>query len=285
MSRVRKPGAPGGAGAQRKPGGPGPERKAAVKGPVVTPQALGIVFFLIIVVGVIVFWQMVVVKFNNQITTLNNTINQTRSQIETYKKKGSMLTEAKDVNSAIREKLNTLDYLFLVDQDSIVPFFEDTLLPLISTSQLRPTADSKLEVDKYIFKINMAMEPFNTLPSSTLFENAEDVFGIEYQGEKDGQPVDTVLNTQPPAFLTPYQIKMTKFGGTYENVKQFIEDIQTKRNAVLITVHCFKNDKSENYGLYRTMTVWDIVMTVYFMNPEAQASGDNPPDPPGAKTC
>jgi len=284
MSRVRKPSGPA-AGAPRKPGAPGPERKAAPKGPVVTPQALGIVFFLILVIGVIVFWQMVVVKFNNQMITLNNTITQTQGQIQTYESKGKMLPEAKEVNTAIREKLRTLDYLFLQDQDSVVPFFEDILIPIIATSKLRATADTKLEVDKYTFKINMAMDPFNTLPASRLFENAQDIFGIDYLGEKEGVPVDKVLDTRPPNFLFPYTIKMTKFAGTYENVKDFIDDVQTRRNAVLITVHCFKNNKSDNYGLYRTVTTWDLSMTVYFMNPEAQASGDNPPDPPGAKTC
>ena len=283
MSQVRKPS--GAAGTPRKPGAPGPERKAAPKGPVVTPQALGIVFFLILVVAVIAFWQMVVVKFSNQMNAVTSTITQTQAQIQTYKSKGDALPEARELDTTIRTKLRTLDYLFLQNQDSVVPFFEDILLPLINTSKLRVGSDTKLEVDKYTFKINMAMDPFNTLPASRLFENAPDLFGIEYQPERDGVPEDKIINTDPPTFLFPYTIKMIKFVGTYEDVKKFIDDVQTRRNAVLITVHCFKNNKSDNYGLYRTMTTWDLTMTVYFMNPDAAATGDSPPDPPGAKTC
>jgi len=283
MSSTRKPAAPGGK-AQRKPGAPPPERKA-MKGPVVTPQALGIVFFIILVIGAIVYYNSVVVKFNEKMSALEAQANQTQSQIQTYEKKQAMLDEAKSVNSALREKLNTLDYLFLFSQDSIVPFFEDTLIPMIFASRLRATGDSILEVPEYTFKINMAMSPFNTLPSSNLFENAQDLFKLEYEGEVNGQAPEGPINTQPSDFLTPYSIKLIKFAGTYEDMQHFIEDIQTKRNDVLITIHCFKNDSGSSYGLYRTVTAWDVAMTVYFMNPEATASGDNPPEPPGARTC
>jgi Tfp pilus assembly protein PilO len=283
MSSTRKPAAaPAKAG--RKPGAPPPERKA-VKGPAVTPQALGIVFFVILVIGIIVFYNTVVVKFKNQLQALEAQANQTTSQIQTYKQKGEMLDEAKAVNSALREKLNTLDYLFLFNQDSIVPFFENTLFPMIETSRLRTTADSKLEVPEYTYKINMTMTPFNTMPASTYFENPQDLFKIEYVGETNGAPPEGPTKTEYPAFLTPYSIKMVKFGGTYEDVKDFVESVQTKRNDVLITIHCMKNDSGDSYGLYRIVTTWDLQLTVYFMNPEASATGDNPPEPPGAKTC
>jgi hypothetical protein len=76
-----------------------------------------------------------------------------------------------------------------------------------------------------------------------------------------------------------------EFQGTYEDVLKFVERIQTTTQDQLITVHCLKNDDGANAGLYRTTTEWTIAITVYFMNPEKSASGENPPAPPGSKTC
>lgn len=270
---------------QQRPTGPPPERKAAV-GPVITPQVLAIAFGIILVIGLVVYYQMVIVKLTRELDDTTTEINAARQRIATYKTKIAKLDQATEVNRSLREKLNLIDYLFLYNQDSVLPFYEDTLIPILDKSRLIPVpGTSVLEVETYTFEINMAMQPFETLPRTRMFEDAANVFPIEYRGEINGQPVDTPLNTQPSTFLHPYNIELINFYGTYEDVQQFIEELQTAKDDILITVHCLKNDAGENAGLYRTQTAWTIALTVYFMNPEASASGDNPPDPPGSHTC
>lgn len=273
MSSTPKPGPP--------TPGPPPERKAA-KGPGLTPQVLGIIIGIILVVGAIVYWQMVVVKFQRELDSLQTQQNTATRNIQTYEMKRDKLPQAKEVNLALRDKMRNLDYLFLQNQYSMVPFFETTLFPLIATGRLDP---GLIIVDVFNYKINMAMDPFSTIPRSSLIEDPVSVFTFEYIGEQNGQPVEKVLDTAPSAFLTPYSITLEGFGGTYENCRDFIEELQRKQDDILVTVHCFKNDGGENLYSYRTYTLWTIALTVYFMNPEAAASGDNPPDQPGAHTC
>jgi|GEM_PF-2496193 len=276
---------PSGEQEQKRPAGPPPERKAAA-GPVITPQVLAIAFGIILVIGLVVYYQTVIVKFNRELTDTTTAINAAEQRIQTYQTKIAKLDQATEVNRALREKLNLIDYLFLYNQDSVLPFFQDTLFPIIESSRMTLVpGTSVVEVEQYTFKINMAMQPFETLPRTMWFEDAADLFPIDYDGEKNGQPIDTPLNTQPGTFLEPYNINLISFYGTYEDVQTFIEDLQTAKDDILITVHCLKNEVGENAGLYRTTTAWNIALTVYFMNPEASAQGDNPPDPPGAHTC
>ena len=252
----------------------------------ITPQVLAIAFGIILVIGLVVYYQMVIVKFNRELTDTTTAINAAEQRIQTYQTKIAKLDQATEVNRALREKLNLIDYLFLYNQDSVLPFFQDTLFPIIESSRMTLVpGTSVVEVEQYTFKINMAMQPFETLPRTMWFEDAADLFPIDYDGEKNGQPIDTPLNTQPGTFLEPYNINLISFYGTYEDVQTFIEDLQTAKDDILITVHCLKNEVGENAGLYRTTTAWNIALTVYFMNPEASAQGDNPPDPPGAHTC
>lgn len=269
---------------RRTPPGPPPERKAAA-GPVITPQVLAIVFGIILVIGLIVYYQMVVANFNKQLSDTESAKAATQQRIKTYQLKQSKLDEARQVNVALREKLNLIDYLFLFNQDSVMPFYENTLLPIISGSRLTTKDSTVIEADPYTFQMNMAMAPFNTLPHSLWFEDVLTSFPIEYHGEKGGVPTDSPLNTQPTSFLTPYNITMVDWVGTYEDVKDFIEHLQTARDDILVTVHCLKNDSSDNYGVFRTYTPWTIALTVYFMNPEETAQGDNPPALPGASSC
>jgi hypothetical protein len=226
-----------------------------------------------------------VAKYNKELANVEASKAATEQRIRTYELKKSKLDQATSVNHALREKLNLIDYLFLYNQDSVLPFFEDTLFKHIQASRLIATADSVIEVDTYRFKINMAMNPFNTLPRSAWFEDAPGIFPLDYEGERNGVIVDTPLNTQPTSFLAEYNIKMIDFLGTYEDVQDFIETLQTAKDDILITVHCFKNNESDNFGIFRTQTTWTIAMTVYFMNPEESAQGDNPPAPPGATSC
>lgn len=265
-----------------RPAGPPPEKRKP-SGPVVTPQVLAIILGIILVIALVVYYQSVVVKFNNQKQMLASQIAQKKKDIDTYKKKGAKLDEAREVNLALREKLNTLDYLFLQDQSSVIPFFENTLFPLIDSSRLAP---GKIELENsYTFFINTAMSPMQTMPASILFENAEKEFPVVYRGEKNGQPVESPLDTRPDSFIQPFTMTLSEFRGTYEDAKAFVKRIQRGRQEQLITVHCLKNDDGKNTGVFRTSTEWTITITVYFMNPEKSASGDDPPAKPGSKTC
>jgi len=253
---------------------------------VVTPQVLAIVFGIILVIALVVYYQMVVARYNRELSETESNIVATQTRISTYQLKQSKLEEARAVNVALREKLNLIDYLFLYNQDSVLPFYEETLFPMIMGSRLT-TTDSTAIVpsEPYTFQINMAMAPFNTLPRSQWFENAVDLFPIEYHGEVNGSPTDSPLNTQPNKFLTPYEVTMVDWVGTYEDVQDFIEHVQTARDDILVTVHCLRNNSSDNIGIFRTYTTWTIALTVYFMNPEESAQGDNPPGLPGSMSC
>ncbi len=269
---------------QRKPaGGPPPERKSA-PGPVITPQVLGVVFGLILIIGVIVYITQVVQKSNQKIQALDSQITQFQTQKQTYEKKKAKLEIARKLNTTVREKLQTVTYMFMTDQSSMVPFWEDQFLPILLRSPLSQSI-GKIEVEDYTYHINMAMQPFNTLPPGAFFDAAVENFPIVYEGEQNGVPEDTPLDTRPPDFLTPYTITLSEWRGTYEDVQKFVKELQTKTNKYLYTVHCFANDDSTNAAFFRTTTEWTIVITVYFINPEASASGDDPPSPPGSESC
>jgi hypothetical protein len=278
---------PSGSSSQNKSGPAGRKgkptaEKKAVAGPVITPQVLIVVFVLISIVGIAVYWNQNKSLSDKQ-ATVQDAIAEQRSLIATYKKKGDKLQAAIDLNEALREKLSMLDYLFLQDQTSILPFYENTLLPLFESSTLRIGKIEPLE--PYNFKINMAMEPFNTIPSVGGMENPEKQFTISYTPEQGGNPVEEPITTKPTAFITPYSLKLKEFYGTYEDCMKFVKKLQTDRNAKMITIHCIKNDESKSAGLYRISTTWDFIVTVYFMNPEVNASGDEPPGLPGSQKC
>jgi len=281
MSAARKPTAP----PKGKPGGAAPERKAAApKGPIFTPQVVAVIFIIIIIIGIAVFYTSVYQKYNNEMKTIQGQIDTSTNNIATYKKKIGKLDIATAVNKALREKLVTLDYLFLVDQNSMLPFFEDTLFPIIDASRVMQRGGvMKLESQEYTYQLNMAMNPMATLPRS-FFDNPQSTFKVKYTGESNGQPATEPLKTTPNTFLQSYWIKLSEFRGTYEDVKDFISDLQKTRHQI-ITVHCIKNEEGKNAYSYRTVSTWTMMLTVYFINMEASASGDDPPDPPGSKTC
>lgn len=275
----------GAAKGKGKPAGAKDKESKAVKGPVVTPQALGIVFGLILVIGIPVFYSNVIKKQQDEIAGLRGQIASKVSEIDTYRKKGAKKDEADQLNKALKEKLSTLDYLFLEDQTSLVPFFEQVFFPLLQGSNLLPTEDSVIKVSDYTFRVNMAMRPFETMPNSALFDNAADAFSIAYDPEVNGVPWEVPLDTRPAAFMEPYHITLEGYQGTYNDVKRFVEELQKKSIEKLITVHCLKNDESKNSGGFRTNTQWKMVITVYFMNPEKPATGDEPPSKPGSQSC
>lgn len=262
------------------------KEKKAVQGPVVTPQALGILFGLVLVIGIPVFISNFIKKEQDAIAGIKSQIASKESEISTYRKKGGKKDEADRLNKALKEKLSTLDYLFLEDQASLVPFYDTTFFPLLNGSNLEAGAEAKLTVTEYTFRINMAMKPFDTLPSSGFFEDAASIFKTAYEPEQGGVPIEVPLDTRPTAFLQPYDIKLEGFRGTYTDVKRYVASLQSKSNDKLITVHCIKSaSKDKRSGTFRTEHEWTIHMTVYFINPEQPANGDAPPSPPGSKTC
>jgi len=278
MSSQRKP------AGQGRPGGPPPERKAPA-GPVFTPQVLGVLYAIALIILVAVFWVKVVNTNVAQQQADDARKQQADANIATYKKKGSKLEIAKQVNTTVATKLKNTSYMFLTDQTSVLPFWEDVFFPLLRASNLTWSDQTKIKVDPYTFKLNMAMSPFNTLPHSGLFDDAVKIFPIHYDPEQGGVPIEEPIDTMEPAFLTPYTITLEKFNGTYEQVKRFVKELQVKQNKTLFTVHCFKNDEQSDFFGYRTTSDWTIVLTVYFINPEATASGDSPPGLPGASSC
>lgn len=289
MSSQRRPpqAAPAGKGAPGgKPGAPGKpgaaERKAnPAAGPVITPQVLGIALAIILIVAGVVYYQSVYMKFKNDLATIKGKIANSETNIKTYKQKQAKLADAREVNIALRKKLGTLDYLFLSDQGSLLPFFETELFPIVDASRLQGLI---IEVEPYTFEINMAMNPFTTLPSH-LIEDANKAFKMKYFGEQNGAAPKGPRDTVPGAFIKPYSIKFKDCVGTYEDIQKFIEDLQQNQHIKLMTIHCVKNSKGDNVRFYRTQSLWNIEATVYFMNPEQAAVGNDPPGLPGSKTC
>ncbi|MCB1217690.1 hypothetical protein KDL44_09860 [bacterium] len=274
----------------RRGAAPPPEQNAP-KQPLLTPQVLGVVFLILIIVAAayVISHKN---KLNNEIASLESKKNTLQTQIDTYRKKGAKLETAKQVKHALSEKLGTLDYLFLQTQDDVIPFWEDTFAPLVLQSgYLGIGGDSTITVDSFEYNINMAMTPFETIPAGGIpIEDKPDRFPLIYIPESNGNPVTEVLKTGQPAFLTPYNITLEKFNGTYEDVMRFTRSIQQgtsrKMTDKLFTIHCIKTDGDpDNSSIIRRSHFWTIRMTVYFINPEKAATGDTPPDPPGAYSC
>jgi hypothetical protein len=275
MSSQRKP--------QGRPG-PAPERKAAA-GPVVTPQVLIVVYLVIIIIGGAIYLTNVVKKSAATKTQIEAAISTANHNRDIYQAKRKMLPVAQELNKTVRDKLNQVQYMFLTDQLSVIPFWQEDFFPLLDESALGTDDDTEVKPEDYTFHMNMAMLPFDTLPPSILFESATDLFPIEYHGEQDGKPTDVPFDTRPNQFLTPYSIELKSFIGSYKQVRSFIDKLQKKSNRAFYTVHCIANDKEKNDYSYRTFTAWDIKITVYFINPEASASGDQPPALPGSSKC
>jgi hypothetical protein len=271
--------------AGKPPAGPPPERKAPA-GPVITPQVLMVVYFLLVAIAVGVYWNSVIKANQEKQAAADSRAKAAQANISTYKKKGAKLEIARRLNKTVGEKLKDTAYMFLTDQSSVIPFWTEVFWPVVmETGRFSFVDESALKADKYAFKINMAMNPFNTVPPSQFFENIQDFFPIQYEPEQNGTPTEVPLDTRPSDFLTPYNIKLIKFVGTYEDVKKFVRDLQLRQNKTLFTVHCMKNFEDTNGYGYRTFTQWDIALTVYFINPEAAANGDTPPGLPGSSSC
>jgi hypothetical protein len=256
----------------------------AVKGPIITPQILGVLFGIIAIV-VLALMMDNTKKQRDAIAAVQGQIAQKDTEIKTYKAKAAKKDEADKLNKALKAKLSSLDYLFMEDQTSLMPFYEGTFFPILDGSNLVPGEDAKITVSQYVFRINMAMRPFETLPGSAFFDDSAKAFQIEYVPENNGVPNEEPLDTRPTHFLEPYDIKLEGFVGTFNDVKRFVKALQEQSPDKLFSVHCLKNDDGKVIGGIRTRTPWTVSMTVYFINPEQAATGDAPPSPPGSKSC
>jgi hypothetical protein len=240
---------------------------------------------VILIIAAVAYVQMVIKTNTEKQQAATSRISAADANIKTYKTKGAKLEIADKLNVTVKEKLKDTAYMFLTDQNSVIPFWQETFVPVLDSSQLSVGEDSKIKVDKYTFQINMAMSPFSTLPSSRLFDDIANLFPIHYEPEQGGVPVEEPLATMKPDFLTPYNITLEGFIGTYEDVQRFVRTLQVRQDKTLFTVHCFKNKEDKNAYGFRTSSEWTIKLTVYFINPEAGASGDTPPGLPGANSC
>lgn len=264
--------------------GPPPERKAPA-GPVITPGILSVVFIVLLIIGAVVYYNSVVKANNEQQQAAATRKSTAEANITTYKKKGAKLEIAEKLNVTVKEKLKDTAYMFMTDQSSVIPFWEETFFPIFESSNLTPGDSAEIKASVYTFKINMAMNPMSTLPASQFFKDVQTIFKIQYVPEQGGVPIEEPLATMQNDFLTPYNIELKGWRGTYEDIERFVRHLQLRQNKTLFTVHCFKNKEDKNTYGYRTVGQWDINLTVYFINPEASASGDTPPGLPGANSC
>src|SRR5438105_11910707 len=112
--------------AGRPAAAPPPERKAPA-GPVITPQILSVFFFIVLVIAVWVMISTVVKKGETQVSAANARKTTAEANAATYKKKGARLEVAKKLDKVVRDKLHDTAYMFMTDQSSMIPFWDDTL--------------------------------------------------------------------------------------------------------------------------------------------------------------
>jgi len=263
--------APKGQTGKPGPAGAAPERKPPK--PIFTPLNVGIVFVIIIVVSIALFWKSVYTAKTAEITTIQSETASVRRQNEVYRKKAEMLPKAEQINKVMDDKLQEEQKYFLRGQDELVDFFEEWFLDVLMTNGIySATVEIKPEI---VFKVSWLMDPIETLPP---LENAVDLFKWEYIGENTG--TGEVVQRYPN-FLEPLTIKLSDFTMSYEQLKRFVENLQTDSTR-MVTVHAFQNSGGDdNTYSFRTFSVYELVFTVYFMNPEGTTSGEVPPGMPG----
>jgi hypothetical protein len=259
---------------KQAPGGKPPAERKPPK-PIFTPLNVGIVFAIIILASIGVFWKSVYIAKTAEIDSLNARIQQQKRTNEVAKKKAAMLPTAEQLNAVMDGKLADEQHFFLKGQDDIVSFFEEWFLDMLWSSDIyAATFDIEPDIE---FKVTYEMDPIETLPPVA---DAVDLFSWEYVGEGTGTGE---VATRMANFLEPMHIKLSEFMMTYERLLDFVERLQTDA-TYFVTVHGFKNSGGDdNVYSYRTISKWELYMTVYFMNPEGLVSGEVPPGMPGDK--
>ncbi len=270
MSSVRK-GAPTG----RKPA---PSERQPRR-PIFTPINVGVVFAIIVGLGIAIYVPMVHRAVTVEIANIKSQTEQQKQQAVIFKKKAGMLERAKRLRGVMAEKLEDEKKYFLKGQEDIIYFFNNWLLNLLNNYNLW-SSDLELEVEpKIVFKISWQMMPYETLADPRV-QDLMDFFEWEYIGEGTGSGE---VSMAMPNFLDPLTIKLTGIPMRYEKLRDMIEDMQTNK-TYRVTVHAFKNSEDDNrYYLVRTVSNYELLFSVYFMNPEGMISGDKPPGMPDDK--
>ena len=257
-----------------KPAGRAPAERKPPK-PIFTPLNVGIVFAIIIIAAIGMFWKSVYIAKTAEIDSINGRIQQQKRTNEVKQTKALMLPTAVDVNTVMDSKLLQEQRYFLKGQDDIVNFFELWFLDVLMNHDIY---SATIEIEPDIeFKVTYAMDPIETLPP---LADAVDLFSWKYIGEGTGTGE---VATRMANFLEPMHIRITEFSMTFEIFGRFVENLQ-RDLSYFVTVHGFKNTGGDdNIYTYRTISKYEIYITVYFMNPEGLVSGEVPPGMPGDK--
>ncbi len=243
-----------------------------------TPTNVGIVFAIIIIVSIGVYWKTVHVAMTSEITRLKAEAQQQRQQAQVFQKKAKKLSLAKKVNEVMEAKLEEERKYFLKDlRELISPFFNEWLYDLLVRYNAFP---EEIEIDQKIkFPVTWMMDPYEIVIRPEL-QQLMDLFEWEYIGENTGSGE---VSMERESFLEPFTVKLTGFNMDYETLKKMIKEMQTDR-TYLVTIHGFTNEGGENeYRVIRTYSKYDLLFSVYFMNPEGMVTGETPPGMPEDK--
>lgn len=241
-----------------------------------TPLNVGVFFAIVILVSVLVYVPMVHRAIATETTQIKQETERLKQQAEVFKKKSQMLPIAREANQVMAAKLNEEKKYFLKEQLELMSFLEEWMVPLFE----KWGWPEKITFDpKPVFSISWMMEPYETIADPKL-QRLMDLFEWKYIGEGTGSGEVSML---PANFLEPLTFKLEGIYLTYENLKKMIKEMQTDR-TYLITVHAFKNSgEDDNIYLLRTLAKYEILFSVYFMNPEGAVSGEKPPGMPDDK--
>lgn len=274
---VRPAGVPG-----ARPGAPAKPKGREPVSPVqlFTPQAIIVVFLIILVVGGALYFQLVYRSMRQQIQKyIDDTATQKRTN-EQLQKQASLLPQAIEVRKLMEDKLVDFTKFFLVNQFDVIPFFTTYLPDALDVAGINQPYKIKVS---YVFKMSSEGTPFETLPMN--IEDPEKSFTWQYTGKAEkGKGSPDEQYGQPSTFLEGLTFTISDMNCTYEELQKAIRYMQM-RSTYVLTVHCFKNDEQKNVYLYRTWSSWTTIITVYFMNPKAPAAGDDPPVPPESQAC
>jgi len=232
-----------------------------------------IVFVVIIVVSLLTYWKAVYAAKTAEIASVKSSIQQQIRQNEIYKKKASMLAEATKVNEVMDEKLKTDQKYFILGQQGVIDFFDNWFVDLFWRNPNIDRMSIEIKPDQ-IFTISWKMKPMQTLPD---IQGAEEALWKFFKWEYVGEGTGTGEVGAPSGnFLEPLTITLDLANTSYEELRKFIEELQTNR-SYLVTVHAFKNSgDSDNVYSYRTRSKYTLVFSVHTMYPEGVASGDVP---------
>jgi len=273
---------------QQPPAKGGKQPETGPRVPVFTPQIMGIVFLVLIIVAGVVFYKGFYEKKVQEIASLEDQIGKQKQNNDTYKRKAEMLPNAQTVRAIMDEKLEEVQPMFIMDQDEMREFLFYTFPDVLVRSNINPYG---IIID---FEWNYTLPwwydtPFETIPDWSPPDEGPSLFTWTYKSrnedEKEPDPESIEPFGQPDTFIQALTIHLEEVPLTYEQLKRFISNLQKLFGGKLYTVHCFRNDSGEISGFLRVITLYEMDISIYMMNPTAGASGDMPEGMPGSETC